>query len=506
MKKTRIISLLLVLVLCLGVLASCGGTSEVQNDGGDRVNGSWDGVDFGGQQVNFCISINQYVECSFPAASVYTKGPDTAGSNEVAKEVLARNAAAQEQLGVTINYSTKDLTYDKIHEDIRAIVQTSAKNSPDIYNNDMYGLSRAMVDGLLWNVKNPGDDVKNYFDFEAEGWYTEFMKGCTFDQAKVYLFAGDYFIDMIRMAWIVLVNNDLFEQNLKKMPTWCDEGVTTFYDFIADGFWDLDALADISERVFTEGAGGLAGETEKTDNLVGFAMNHVTDWILSASSEVTLYYQDKANNYAPKVMQTIDTYQKVADKYTAMAETPGVYWEHEVKTSTDCFLQGNFLFAMSRLGEMESSVLRDFNMSKGLIPVPKWDYDYQEEYHTVVHDQAEVGCILNTAQAYSAASALMQYLNEESDQVVYTYYEKGLKYKYNDDANAREMMDIVRDSTDSPFGWQIGVLCQTLYTGSGSLHGMWIEESKTCASTFASEKDAYNDCMAKMIEKFAALQ
>ena len=506
MKKTRLISLLLVLVMCLGVLASCSGTDTVTQDGGDRVNGSWDGVDFGGQEVNFCISVNQYVECSFPAASVYTKGPDTAGSNEVAKEVLARNAAAQDTLGITINYSTKDLTYDKIHEDIRGIVQTSAKNSPDIYNNDMYGLSRAMIDGLLWNVKHPGDSVKNYFDFEAEGWYTEFMKGCTFDQEKVYLFAGDYFIDMIRMAWIVLVNNDLFEQNLKKMPTWCDDSVATFYDYIADGFWDYDALADISERVFTEGAGGLAGETEKSDTLVGFAMNHVTDWILSASSEVTLYYQDKADNYAPKVMQNIETYQKVADKYTAMEDTPGVYWEQEVKTSTDCFLQGNFLFAMSRLGEMESSVLREFDMSKGLIPVPKWNQNVQEEYHTVVHDQAEIGCILNTSKAYAAASALMQYLNEESGQVVYTYYEKGLKYKYNDDQNAREMMDIVRDSTDSPFGWQIGVLCQQLYTGTTPLHGMWIEESKTCSSTFGSEKDAYDNCMAKMIEKFAALQ
>jgi hypothetical protein len=161
---------------------------------------------------------------------------------------------------------------------------------------------------------------------------------------------------------------------------------------------------------------------------------------------------------------------------------------------------------MSRLGEMESAVLRDFYMAKGLVPVPKWDLDEQDEYHTVVHDQAEIGCILNTAQAYSAASALMQYLNEESDKVVYTYYEKGLKYKYNDDANAREMMDIVRAGTDSPFGWQIGVLCQQLYKGTGALHGMWIEESKTCASTFASEKDAYNDCMRQMIEKFAKLQ
>ena len=106
---------------------------------------------------------------------------------------------------------------------------------------------------------------------------------------------------------------------------------------------------------------------------------------------------------------------------------------------------------------------------------------------------------------FSAASALMQFLNEESGAVVHAYYEKGLKYKYNDDKDARVMMDLVRETTDAPFGFQIGVVCQTLYTGSGTLHGMWIEESSTCASTFASEKDAYVDCMNQMIEKFKKL-
>ena len=89
------------------------------------------------------------------------------------------------------------------------------------------------------------------------------------------------------------------------------------------------------DRNHTHGTGGLAGVTEKTDNIVGFAMNHVTDWIMSAASETTLYYQDKEDGYKPKVMQSIDTYQKIANKYTEMADTVGVYWEHEVKTNAD---------------------------------------------------------------------------------------------------------------------------------------------------------------------------
>ena len=503
--KTRIVALFLLLALIFSLLVACEGGGNVVTDGGDRVNGSWEGVDFQGQEVRFCISVNQNNEFTFPAADIYTRGPDTASSNEVAKEVLARNAKAVEELGITITYSETNTYTSAVHEELRTIVQTSSKNAPDVFNNDIYGISRAMVDGLLWNIADPGEGVKNYFDFTQEGWYEDFMKGCTFDQSKRYIFAGDYFIDMIRMAWVIYVNNEILSNNIKKMPTWC-QSVDIFYEYVADGFWDFDVLADFSARVFVDGTEGVRGETEKTDQIVGLAVNHTTDWIFSATSNVTVYYQDVENGYAPRVMDSIDTYQKVADKFVAMQETVGVYWQQEVLSSTECFLQGNFLFAISRLGEMESSALRDFTAPKGLVPTPKWDQDAQEDYHTCLHDQAEVGCILNTARAYSAASALMEFLNEESDKVVHAYYEKGLKYKYNDDKNARTMMDIVRETTDSPFGFQIGVLCQTLYSGTTPLHGMYIESNKSCASTFASEKDAYKSCMELMIQKFATLK
>ncbi len=496
----------LALAMLAGMLSACTlSRNSVNTDGGDRIDGSWEGVDFGGQEVRVSVSANQSFECMFPAADIYTRGPDTAGSSEVLKEVLARNTQASEELGIKIVYSETDLRYDEILEDVRTVVQTSAKNSPDVYNNDSRGLSRAMVDGLLWNVKNPGENVKNYFDFGTKGWYAEFIRGCTFDQEKLYLFAGDYFIDMIRMAWVVYVNNDLLSQNIGKMPAWCDS-TDSFYEYVGDGFWDLDMIADFSSRIFVDGGTGKAGVTESTDPMVGFAINHVSDWIFAATSQITVYYQDEADGYRPKVMNSIDDYQKVANKFVEMTETRGVYFEYELLSSTEHFLDGNFLFAISRLGEMESTALRDFGMSKGVVPVPKWNQNVQEDYHTVIHDQVEIGCILNTAKAFSAASALMQYLNEESEAVVHAYYEKGLKYKYNDDKNSRAMMDLIRESTDSPFGFQIGLLCEQLYTGSPALTGLWIENNTTVASTFASEKDAYVDCMNKMLERFASFK
>ncbi len=503
MKKTRIIALLLLLTMLLGTFASCGGGGDVVIDGGDRVGDSWEGVDFKGQKVNLCISINEYNEATFPAADIYTKGPDKANSNEVAKAVLARNKKAETELGIEIVYSTKNLTIGEILDDIRGIVTTGSKNSPDIYNNDVSGLAYAMVDGLLWNVKDPGDDVKNYFDFTKNGWYQEYIKGCTFNQDKYYIFAGDYFIDMIRMAWVVYVNHDIFTSNLNSMPAWAST-LDSFYDYVGIGDWDMDKMIDIVGRVHSDS--GDLGVTERSDTVVGLATNNVMSMVYPSASGITLYYLDKENGYRPSVITDSGSFQRLAQKYVQLMASKGVYqseWSAAgLRDNTIHFAEGNVLFITQRLGEMESGVLRDFNAAKGLVPLPKWNKNEQKDYHTVVHNQAELGAILNTAKAYSAASALMQFLNEESKDVVHAYYEKGLKYKYNDDKNARAMMDLVRECTDDPFSLTIGNRCEDLYMGGGKLAGLQLHKSDTVASTFASEKDSYIDCMNRMIEKF----
>lgn len=501
MKKS--LCILLACACFLGVFVGCDGGNPSGGDGDRDENGGWTNVDFGGQTVNVCISTNKWRECYFPSGDLYTRGPDSAGSNEVAKEVLARNNLAEETLGITLVYTERDLDNQSIQEDIRAIVQTAAKNSPDVYNNDLYGIARAMIDGMLLNLQEPVDGVKNYFDFAADGWNLDYMKGCTFDQEKLYILAGDYFIDLVRMAWAILVNHDLFNASLGNMPNWC-KSIEDFYDFVDDGFWDLDMLATFSSAAFSDG--GVYGKEEKTDARLGLYLSRLQGRLVSAASQVTTYYQDES--FKPRVLDSIDVYQKVANEYVALTEEQGVLYEEYAETPyhIDPFLWGNVMFCFSPIGEMESELLRNFSAEKGLVPLPKWNASSQDEYFTPVHDQAELGCILKTAKAFSAASALMQFLNEESSTVIHSYYEKGLKYKYNDNKNARKMMDIVRETTDSPFSWQIGVLCERFYAGTSPLIGLSLIKNTTVNSTFESEKAAYDDCMKQMLAHFEKIK
>lgn len=364
-----------------------------------------------------------------------------------------------------------------------------------------------MTNGYLWNTKNAGEGIKNYFDYSKDGWNEEFIKGCTYDQEKLYIFAGDYFIDLIRMAWVVFVNNDVLEANFNGLKKYA-KSVDGFYDTVSQYYWDLDMASDMANAVFSDGNGNDVADVG--DNTIGLAINGVTDWIISASSQITLFYQDKDDNYKPKMMESIDEYQKVANAFVDMKNTVGVLKPDEasgnsVLASTQVFMDDGVLFAFSRLGELEAEEIRNIEFSKGLVPIPMWDTK-QGDYHTPVHDQAELGCILLSARNFSAASALMQYLNEESGDVFHAYYEEGLKFRYNADKNTRPMMDLVRDTTDSPFSWQVGWACLDLYDGAGTLTGLYLRNNTTIGSTFGQEKDAYARCLKIVMDKFATFE
>ena len=124
---------------------------------------------------------------------------------------------------------------------------------------------------------------------------------------------------------------------------------------------------------------------------------------------------------------------------------------NDVLGATALFLEGNVLFTLSKMGEMESEQVRSSEVQKGLLPVPLYDNDVQEDYYTLVHNQVEIGCILNNVRHFSAATAYMQLANETSVEVLKEYYEKTLKLKYTEDADDKAMIDLIHDRIVSPF-------------------------------------------------------
>ena len=514
MKKRIALLLACLFVICPLALTSCGGSQDSgADDGGDRgADGSWDSVDFGGATVTMCVSANQDQEVTFPAADIYTKGPDQTTTEEVQKKVLARNERVAKTLNLNVVFTTRDLWYNKILDDISKLVQGAAEDAPDIYNNDMYGLTRAMAAGYLWNLSNPGkdaagNDVKSYFDFTQEGWNYEFMKGATLDQSKLYILAGDYFLDMIRMAWVLYVNVPMFNENAKSLDY---EDINQFYEYVDSGIWDYDMLRDICRKIWQD-TGDVREMTDKKDGRIGLVINHVSSGIFMYSTGFGTYYQDESGT--PHVIEDINELTLIGNAYRSIYSTEGnvtttgagILYDYEVLSSTEHFMDNNVLFAHSVLGELESPDMRNLTFQKGLVPVPKYDEQRQDSYHTMVHDQVELGAILNNAKSFGRASAYLQMLNEESADIVHEYYEKGLKFKYSEDKGIRTMIDLVYNTIDTPFNYQMSAVINetaSTVTLKGLITGIL---QNTLASIYAAERDVYVVNLQKALESFAKI-
>ncbi|MCQ2385190.1 MAG: hypothetical protein MJ078_00720 [Clostridia bacterium] len=470
-----------------------------QKDGGDRIGDGWEGVDFGGDTVRMCVSAHQDIEVTFPAADIYTKGPD--GNNvtdKVQMKAKERNEKVAKMLNVNVEYTTMNLNYDEIVDNVKQLVTNDSEKAPDIYNNDEYGLIRAMVGGYLWNVKNAGEGIRNYFDFTDDGWYTSFMEGCTVDPEKLYVLSGDYFIDMVRMAWVLYINETMFNSNLNKIAAY--NTISDFYTAVDCGAWDYDLLEELTTAVKSDvNRDGVISEKDKG----GLFYSHITGWIFTSSTGNTVLQQDKDGK--PFVITDTGLAYSTYKKLRSLFDCEGTVYRQEVLDSTKYFMDGNFLFAMSVLGEMESAEMRNISFDKGLVPIPKFDSQKQDDYHTMVHDQTEMGCILKTTRSFPAASAVMQALNEESADTLREYYAPSLKVKYNDNPNARKMIDLVHETIDNGFGMTISGLIFGDFSADIKTPSPQTDVGDMFSSIYAANYEAYEEALQAMLDKFAAM-
>ena len=498
-------ALLLLLAMILS-LAACGGGGETsgslpaQGSESESVSESeseskpdkWETVNFGGEELKVEISANQDYETTFPAADIYTRGPDSLNEDPVQKKVYDRNLSVTAKLGLSIVFSETDLDYNEVMDDMLRKVQMGSADAPDVYINDAYGVSRAMFHNVMVNVMDPktadGASDESYFDFDAGCWYRDYMLGLTFTPEKQYIVAGDYDIDIIRMAWVFFVNLDLLNENLAGAG-YDSEYV---YEMVRQRAWDYDTMMYLSETAHKDSVN--YGTTDKEDEVIGMTWSHVSAYVFVPTSGVEVFHLDEDGR--PFVPETNAPLSLMVEKFRQLYNTMGVYWEEPVLNATVNFMNGNIIFAMSVLGELESEEMRNLTFNKGVVPLPVFDRLYQTEYNTVSHDQAEITAILNTTECFTEASAYLQLINELSSDVLHEYYENTLKLRYNDDPDCRDIIDIVHDTIGSP---RVLVLARTLVgitklpSGVKELIYAVEDQGKLNVNSFASDYESFRD-------------
>jgi hypothetical protein len=302
--------------------------------------------------------------------------------------------------------------------------------------------------------------------------------------------AGDFFIDVLRTAHLVLVNKELYQN-------YHHTSADQLYDVVMNYEWTYDKLFSVISGLYID-----KNQNGNKDNGDQFGYMDVGYWgasiPLSASGTtnfitrdedgrptLTIHEGDRANQLASAISQLLNH------------EDTGL----EVGDITQNFIRGNVLVATGglSLGSLENEVLRQMEGDAAVLPYPML-FASDKKYTTATHDTTELGGILITSKDLQFISTVVEVLNRETANIVIPkYYKESLQVQCVDDEKAAAMIDIIHDNFDNAF----------ILTYNRPLGGKVLESFSKCAedkrefsAVFAGAGKAVNKQLKNTITKF----
>ena len=510
--KTRIIAMLLVFSMIVISLASCGGKNPdvTENEGANTTvaqeDSKWKDVNFNGESIIISLSTHEPPEVATAGSTnsiKFIKGPDAYTTDAVQNAVYDRNNKVSRALGLNIEYQECDQysnSADNTLVVIENFVLADLEDSPDVISTMGYGMVRAGIKGMLYNALL--DNKENYFDLTTDGWYTDFMYENTLDESKIFVLAGDYFIDVLRYGYGVLVNLDMYNDVFAS-----EGGSETLFKLVESGDWTFDEVKRSIQMAYVD-----SGEIGKYDAEDTFGAVNGAAWFVRTSFAVSgldIFSTDE-NGKLSYITDITDVHNFV-DYFIDLTSTNGFYLNitggpNKRYEPLDIFIEGRSLFSFDALIlSMEGSLLQNMDDSVGLLPYPKYTPDL--EYGSLVSDNANVGGILYNSDKFTECSAYLQMSAEESNggkgTLIYEYYDVTLKYKLSATPEQVSMLEYIRNGLCSPKSF----LYDNYFAknaGMNTYSGVMYPSLATGTNTFASDWQAQYSAIQSSLESTIA--
>ncbi len=482
-------------------IEACG--KEIQTGDGGGVQPSegpevyWDTVD-----LTYMMTDHNTTElsstCRRYLAGDWTKQPDN-----IDKAITKRNGDALEyakvgELSYRYRPNTDAYGWGKVCEVIVTEIQTGDSSKlPDMYCDQVYDLVAASLQNCFANLygtvrKGAGRDTcENFFpfnDFKEEyykgefdeekngnGYMYEYMTTLTLSKNKMYLLASDYYIDLVRAFFITPVNVRLLEEvGMDITGDYTDDGEFTiddFYEEVKAGKWTYSKVAAYSKAIYKDEAN--QGRKDMADRL-GFVLS--AQGGLSSSGVVystacTIINRDLDKNaedfkysYPASNEKLFDLFDAITDLvaqegvYVAVGTNPEdlVYNpEHALRSIAARFADDKILFGgVSLLGGLENPEYQAMRDGKGfgVVPVPLYSDEIDDEYLTAIHNCGRIGAISQKTQKFEQCTAYLHSLSTNSTKILDNYYEYKLQYDVADaDPSTVYMMQYIRNHVRSAF-------------------------------------------------------
>lgn len=386
-------------------------------------------LDFGGKTINIFATGQAFSKDEFDAKSMT--------GSVVNDAVYTRNLAVEDALGVRLNVIVADpSSVYNVGNAVRNAVATGDK-SYDIATMPGYTHTSYVLEGDFYNLLN----VEN-LDLDKLYWTQGFNQIMSNGNSQ-YVTCGAYSISMYRNMYITLYNKPVFQAN----------GLEDLYDLVKADKWTFTKQTEMVANLYND----LNGNSERdASDFYGF--------VTGASTSVDPYWvgfhmpimslEDGIYSVDYDTEKLIDI---VTNVQNMLFRNEGVYCVGKTGTEDGSdktviisqFAAGNTAMCTTMIFQIENYLTpNNFEPEYGIAPIPKYN-ENQEDYYTHIQDQLSVmGVVATVSQDdLPMMGAVMECIAEQSYKYIYpAYYENALSYKYLQNPQSVEMLDLIYHS------------------------------------------------------------
>ncbi len=451
-----------------------------------EVDHRFDGVNYGGRAFRIQTSTN-IASPGMGNSNFLIEGNKEIEGGGISDAVVERNINVQNALGVTLEFTQIDVNYLDVPAEVRKLT-SSGLDEYDLVINDIFPFAQLSIESRFRNILE--DDC--VFDFERSYWYGDYMEDIRLYDGYQYILAGDYFIDVIRSAHLLLLNKEIYRDFYQRDP---DE----LYDIVLNYEWTFAKMNEIITGVYADTDNG---GTKTKGDVFGFMTPEYWGGSIAYSISGNPTYIERDDDGIPTVVLN------QGDRANQLGEAMSAIFNNDcssVGLTADADLLSAFangeamILDYQRLGSLENEILREMEGDACVLPLPMLRAE-DKKYVTSAHDTTEVGAILATSTDLEFISTVVEVLNRETANVLMPkYYKEGLKVQYVDDSKAARMIDIIHDNFDNSFA-----LAYNEALGGMMLQSFRdvIEQKRQFTAVYAGRNKTVNTKLTEAVKSF----
>jgi len=465
----KLIAMILVIASLLVVVCSCATDDNKkkpnENPGEEKL---WldnlpEDLDLEGAEIKFIIGESDPPQ-TLSARSIAVEEDD---GDIVNSAIYNRNARIEDRLNCKI---TLVEAVQAGMQDTVTPVLMAGDDDYDVLGGRQHDDIDLCLEGYCLNLNTLSEYGGDYIEVDQKWWGTEYIRRMNYKD-QLYWLTGVLSLRFISGARCIAVNSDIYDKFIL-------EKYGNIYEIVKEGRWTLDLLAEMASLGYSDTNGD-----DKANKGDVFGLNiGIGDDMVDAYAYAYGVRYSTENADGSITFNLVDTnadYLNFMNKITEVRQSK--YSFHADGTAGPTFEDNELLFQSSRIQYFELNY-REMESDFYVVPLPMKNEG--DEYVTTIHDGNLLFAISYCTPQIAQTAAVLEAMAAESYRsVMPNYYDTALKYKYTRDDNAADVIDLIRDSITTDFGYIWGRYIGCLYfsrrnVGGGVVSSMKKEQSK----------------------------